>query len=319
MAADVRDFLTLPGDKIIAKHAEPLDGPGEFALAGKDGRRVGELLRAAERRGREAFARLTEQAVRRLLADPQPATAPVLFSDEELNELKRVIAATTSTADLLGRARVQRLAANAREQESVGRFAEPDFDAFSVFDDSPDVDSPEAAVDWFRTRVNTLDLHPERYAPRAYRQAAIVATAADEVLLQRIKDVIAKKLATGQGGPADVQELLDAAGVSTRNPNYADAVVRTSLTTSYMEGQAAELSTPTMQDMFPCWVWHTIVDGRERDTHRSRDGKYYPSTARFTDVRGHSPEETINCRCSCSPVSRAEWERLQRQGVRLEG
>jgi SPP1 gp7 family putative phage head morphogenesis protein len=132
----------------------------------------------------------------------------------------------------------------------------------------------------------------------------VVATAADEVLLQKVKDAILRRLATGQGGAADVQDILDQAGVSTRNPYYSDAVTRTALTNAYAEGQDAEMATPALQELFPAWEYHAIKDGRERPHHGDRDGRLFPAGVRFTDVRGHDPDDTINCRCGHSPVSK---------------
>ena len=289
--------------------AEPLDGPDEFALAGSAGKRVGQLLRSAERHGRQVFYRLTERAVMRLLKDSDPLTAPVLFSDEELSQLRDSMATVMTSADLLGRSRVRRMADIVQRGHTA--FAEDD--PFSVFDDEIEAVRPEAAVDWFRARVPSLSIAADRYAPRVYRQASMIATAADESLLGRIKRAILDRLETGRGGTMVVQDILDAAGVTPRNPQYADMVTRTNLTTAYAEGQDAEMSTPDMQELFPAWEYHAIIDGRERPHHGARDGRLYPSSVRFLDVRGRDVSDAASCRCGHSPVSK-----FMLQGRRIE-
>lgn len=103
----------------------------EVALAGRDGARAAQLLARAKADGRAVLQRLAGRAVARLLADPDPASAPVLFSDDELRELAGSLSATTATADLLGRARMLRLAAHARE--TAEHFAEAAFAEYEAF------------------------------------------------------------------------------------------------------------------------------------------------------------------------------------------
>lgn len=232
----------------------------------------------------------------------------MLFSDDELAELAAGYARVTAAGDLLGRARVLARAARERKRWAGERFAEDEEDDFAAFaDEELPLAAPPEAVDYFRRLVPALGVDAARYAPRLDRHAFTLAVASDEALLNKVKAVLRARL-EGPGGAADtaglVREILDGAGVSPRNPQYADMVVRTNLMDSYSQGQTAELQTPEMMDLFPAWEYHAIRDGRERPHHGARDGKLYPNTAAFADVRGTGPADVCNCRCSHSPVSK---------------
>lgn len=287
----------------------------EVALAGKDGRRAAELLRSAKDSGRSVLSRLAETAVGRMLKDSNPLTVPVLFTDAELKELADSLSATTAAADLLGRSRVHRMADHARAA-AVKRFAEPPspFAVFDLTDPIPAV-APGEAIDYFRRLVPSLDLDPLRYGPRLDRHAFTLAAATDEALLGKVKGIIQKKLETGAGGTADVQDVLDQAGVSSRNPQYAEMVTRTNVLDSYNQGQTAELQRPEMIDTFPVWAYLGIRDGRQGADHEPKFDKYYPSTAAFADVRG---PRIFNCRCTQSGISKWEWAELQKAGAAAE-
>jgi len=164
---------------------------------------------------------------------------------------------------------------------------------------------PRAAVDYFRGLVPSLGASPVRYGPRLDRYAFTLAAAADQTVLQRVQTAILNALQ--QGGDAgasavpDVQAILDAAGVSGRNPQYAEMVVRTNLNDAYNQGAEAELGEGDMRERFPVWQYLGILDDRTGDDHRPKIGRYYPSTATFQEVRGN---RVYNCRCSFAPVSR---------------
>lgn len=118
------DLLYTEDDGWFDPFAEPLPGDGEVALAGRDGDRAGQLLAGSCRAGRDTLARLTEQAVRRLLADDDWGSHLTLFTDEELTELRNSISAVRVNGDLLGRSRVRRLAEMGRGEPVAVSFAE---------------------------------------------------------------------------------------------------------------------------------------------------------------------------------------------------
>lgn len=261
----------------------------------------------------------------RLLADPNRATATTLFDDAELNDLRDSLASTLSAGDLLGRARVRRLAELASDRQD---FAEGGpFDAFA--DPVPSL-LPRAAIDYFTRLVPSLSVDPMRFGPLMERHAFTMAHAADQVILGRVQSAITAMLAgqpdaipgtvdttkeTPERGGEAVERILREAGVSPANPQYGEMVYRTNVMDAYNSGVHAELATPDMQEMFPAWEYLGIQDGREGDDHRPKFGKYYPTSASFAEVRGDRP---FNCRCSSRPVTKFEWKRLQDRGAKLE-
>lgn len=161
--------------------------------------------------------------------------------------------------------------------------------------------APTAAVDYFRGLVPALGASPVRYGPRLDRYAFTLAAAADQSVLQRVQTAILRELERGDRATPSVQAILDAAGLSPTNPQYAEMVVRTNLNDAYNQGAEAELGEGDMRERFPVWQYLGILDDRTGDDHRPKIGRYYPSTATFQEVRGN---RVYNCRCSFAPVSR---------------
>lgn len=190
------------------------------------------------------------------------------------------------------------------------RFAEPTDDPFHQFADPPPVQRPRDALDYFRSLVPSLDGDPLRYGPLLDRHAFTLAHATDQALLEKVKRAIFAELARGENATPTVQQLLDAAGVSARNPQYAEMITRTNVMDAFNQGTQAELADPAMQEFFPAWRYDGILDTRTGDDHRPKIGKHYPSTATFSEVRG---PRVWNCRCSPTPVSK--WEM---KGIRVE-
>lgn len=290
----------------------------EIALAGKDGKRAAELMGKSQKLGRDVLARVTEQAVARLLADADPLDNTVLFTDEELKEIADSLAATTAAADLLGRSRVRRMAVQA-DEGAAEKFAEGTGpDPFDVFAEPPEALPPADAVDYFRRLVPSINLSPERYAPLLGRQAFTLAVAADQSLLNRVKMIILDQIEAGRRpqAVADIQDELDAAGVTPRNPQYAEMVYRTNMNDAYMQGFSAEMADPDVQRTFPVWQYLGIRDGRQGEDHEPHFDRYYNASQPFAEVRG---PRVFNCRCSAAPVTKFQWAELQAKGVRAEG
>lgn len=93
---------------------------GDVALAGPDGAKARDLLRASQDRLTAKLNDVTAAAVKRLLAKPTAALrATRLFDHGELADLADALHQTLGTADLLGRARVR-----LRQQQVEGQFAD---------------------------------------------------------------------------------------------------------------------------------------------------------------------------------------------------
>ena len=101
------------GKSPLSQFAEPGNPPppanDEVALAGSDGQKAARLLAQAQYRGSLILQSLSRRAVKRLAALPpaQRSTVKHLFDADELTVLADSLAATTATANLLGRARVR--------------------------------------------------------------------------------------------------------------------------------------------------------------------------------------------------------------------
>jgi len=455
----------------VAKFAEP-SAASEVAIAGRDGQRAADLLAASKRAGTDLLASLTERAVRRLLAMPNPQAAPVLFDDDELKQLQASLAGTIATADLLGRSRVRQFAARhveAEKAKSLASFTEPpnsadflplladalsatpsqhgdarligrvfeavkaklpdltraefdrqliaahrsgvitlsridmpqgidpadirqsqvnhlnaefhliepgrrvgwrtgvpavpaatppmpvspapptagttpteppatglpaslpgrlgpDDDPFAPFPEPIPFQQPKEAVEYFNRLIPSIGTDPYRYGALLERHAFTLAAAADQALLDKVKQAIVKKVqgvvadrlsgaATLGTATADIQDILDAAGVAPANPQYSEMIFRTNMMDAYNAGQTAEMAKPEMQEFFPVWRYEGILDSRTGDDHRPKIDKYFPSTAVFADVRG---PRVWNCRCGHTPLYRTEWAELQAKGARVE-
>lgn len=303
----------------------------EVAIAGPDGARAANLLATAKARGTDVLTTITEKAVRRLLSLAQAGTipaVPVLFDDDELKELQAAFQATIATADLLGRSRVRQFMARKEKRGEAGapeKFAEPrEFpddpsdDPFHIFPDSVPFQRPEEAVDYFRTLVPRLGTDPYRYGALLERHAFTLAVAVDQTMLEKVKKIVADRLEGQAGAPfgtavADIQDVLDAAGVSPANPQTAEMIFRTNMLDAMNNGQMSELQA--MPESFPVWRYDGIRDGRQGEDHEPKFDKYYPVSAAFHDVRG---PRIFNCRCCPTGIYRTDWADLQAKGARLE-
>lgn len=288
---------------------------GDVALAGADGRLAAELLRNAVRQGTAVLAAATAAAVARLKRQGVDAAraATAIYSDAERRQIADALAATNATAELLGGVRVRdRLAA---VREGVSLHAE-DATPYRSFADGAAVPlyEPLQALSYFRGLVPSLAADdPARFGLRHERAAFTLAAATDLQVLAKVQRAIADAVAAGTPrGDIAVADVLDAAGVSRRNPGYSEMVFRTNAMDSYNAGATRELQAPDVVDEFPAWLYLGIKDGRQGRDHERHFGRYFPSRVPFALVRG---PRVFNCRCTSAPVHRTEWEALKRRGV----
>jgi hypothetical protein len=190
----------------------------DVAAAGHDGAQAEKLLHAAVRDGGTKLAEVARSAVARLLADPEKARkAKRLFDDTERQALAGTLAAVGATGELLGRSRIRRRA----NQVSARTFADGKPRRFSdeptdlrVFAEPIRVLPPEEALSYFKSLVPGIT-DDKQFNDRHERQAFTLAGQTDEVLLGKVQDAIAERLATGAAvgtAPAEIEAILDAAG-----------------------------------------------------------------------------------------------------------
>ena len=207
---------------------------------------------------------------------------------------------------------------NREERQNLAAFSEPLFD---IFEDSPLRPlSPEKAVEYFKGLIPMLGTNPHRFGVDQRRRAFTLAAATDEVVLDRVQGAIQGMLETGKDvgrGHVVVQDILDAAGVSTRSPQYSEMVVRTNLVDSYNVGADEERQDPDVADTFPVWRYVGILDGRQRPEHEIHFDSYYPNAVSFAAVRDSVKLSPWHCRCGQIPIDKWAWAKLQEQGASI--
>lgn len=296
---------------------------GDFSLPGPSGKKVAELLRDSVTHGRDVLAETVASATRRMLAKGRLGLITAnaaLFTGDETRRIEQAIGAASTAAELLGRVRVQRYSDLidhwGRDAYSMGPLEQ-----FSAF---PQFTTLQNALHYFRNLTPKLGIDPERYGAMQERHAFHMAVATEQTLLDRVKASILDYLGTNwweghpEGSPTGedvVKHVLDAAGVSPANPQYAEMCFRTNVLDSFHTGMDRQLASPQMQDRFPVWQYLGIDDIRAGDDHRPKFDKYYPSSASFAEVRGDRP---YSCRCSKYPLTAEQWAALQSQGAVLE-
>lgn len=286
-------------------------GPVTSQVAGphQDFDSAEELLKAAQARGFKVLRKIAKQAVGRQVDRPTQE----LFTEAEREQFARAITSVNVTANLLGRYRVRQL--KRRADSGVARFAEqPVLQFAEPLGPMP----PAKALAFFRSLAPDLEL-PAAFADFLGRQAFQLAVTSEQSLLSRVHQIIEDSLRTGQvelrNPVARIESVLDQAGISPRNPQYAEMVFRTNAMQAYNEGTTQELQQPDVRDTFPVWQYMGIRDGRQGKDHEPKFGKFYPNGVSFHQVRG---ERVFNCRCTSRPVSKWEWARLRQGGAKVE-
>lgn len=284
---------------------------GDTAVSGREGIKAEELLKSAKDRAVKTLSQITRAAVLRLLADPRWLTsARSLYSPAERQQLTELLAATSATANLLGRARIR-----GRVNKDLMEFSE----VWLKFAEEPPLQpmAPEAAVTYFKGLEPGLS-PPERFGQDQRRKAFTLASVTEQSILEKVKGVILDGIQSGESTTALAQkvgQVLQAAGVHPKNPQYAELVVRTNLMDAYQTGQMQEMQSPDMKDFFPVWRYDGVNDERASEDHKRHFGKFYPNGVAFATVRG---KRVWNCRCQPTPVNQFDWEDLQARGARVE-
>lgn len=287
--------------------AEPTEEPKppepKIALAGEDGQAAIHLVKSAMDAGKAVLESITRDAIERKL---NHHTGP-LFNEDETKRLADALASTNATAELLGRYRIRE---RMKTQDQGKRFA-----ALTPGSSPPLVKPipPDAALKYFRELMPSLAPIPG-FDERCHRTAFTLALHTGSVMLKSVQDAITTALAEGKRGTGTVTEILNLAGVSPSNPQYADMVFRTNAVDALNAGFDDERQADDVIEEFPAWEYLGIEDGREGDDHRPKFGNYYPASVTFAQARGKRP---FNCRCGSRAINRREWARLVANGAKF--
>jgi hypothetical protein len=180
---------------------------------------------------------------------------------------------------------------------------------------------PEAALTYFASLVPRLGVDPGRFGPDQRRRAFTLAVATDRELLDRVHAAVLEGLAGGTGVPTgenSVEKILDAAGVTPANPQYAEMVFRTNAMDAYNQGADDERRAPDVVATLPVWQYlHSGNTTNPRPRHRALDGKYFPASVPFNAVRGSGIADLANCGCTQLVIDRWAWARLRAAGARI--
>lgn len=282
---------------------EPKTPEPKIAIAGEDGQAAIHLVKAAMDKGKSVLESITRDAIERKL---NHHTGP-LFNEDEIKQLADALASTMATAELLGRYRIRE---RQKTMDQGRRFA-----ALSPDSGPPLVKPlpPEAALKYFRELMPSLSVQPG-FNERWQRTSFTLALHTGEVMLRSVQDAITKALTEGKRGTGDVTAILNQAGVSPTNQQYADMVFRTNAVDALNAGYDSERQADDVIEEFPAWEYLGIEDGREGDDHRPKFGNYYPASVTFAQARGKRP---FNCRCGSRAINRREWARLVASGAKF--
>ena len=163
---------------------------------------------------------------------------------------------------------------------------------------------------------------PGRFGQAMEREAFTLAATTDQMVLEKVKAAITSVLETGnevRATPRKINRILDEAGVTPKNPQYAEMVMRTNMKESYNVGADQERMDPDVVETFPVWRYIGIHDGRERDRHRAHFDRYFPADVSFAEVRDSiaGKFDGYNCRCDQVPIDKWEWAKLVAAGARI--
>jgi hypothetical protein len=116
-----------------------------------------------------------------------------------------------------------------------------------------------------------------------------------------------------------IERLLLAVGLAPQSQEaYLPMVVRTGVMDAVNDGQWDQFREEELAPAFPVWQYHAVIRPTSRPWHAIRNGRYWPSTTTFREVRGYGPVNVCNCLCNWSPVSQDRWEILRRYGSQVE-
>jgi hypothetical protein len=289
----------------------------------------------------KVLQKITRPAVERLLEGEAPTGT--LYDEDEEAELAEALASCYGTAHLFGQATVRLREQRLLERRGVKAFADrptlplsdEDLNYVATFGDVPLPPlKPDAALKYFLDLVPSLDVDVERWGDFLERRSFTLAYNTGELMLQKVQDTIARfALNLGGVGPngepvneavgrgktgiaGRINEILEAAGVTPKNPQYAEMVARTNIMDGLNTG--AQREQYAVRDTFPAYKYSAITrDGRARPSHAAKNGLIISVEIPFTEARGTDIKDVANCRCVPIPVDKWELDEYLKGGGRL--
>lgn len=178
--------------------------------------------------------------------------------------------------------------------------------------------APIQAFSFFRSLLPRLGVDPLRWGANLRRRAFTLAVATGQEMLTRVQKILSDRLASGErisAAPLEVEKTLDMMGAGPMPEGYGETVVRTNMMDAFNEGMQHELNQ--VKDTFPVYMYSNPDDSRSRPWHAEKNGKYYPSSVPFAEVRGTDAADVCNCRCVSIPQDRFTWAEKKAGGARI--
>lgn len=200
-------------------------------------------------------------------------------------------------ADLLGRYHIRLEAVNAGWQ--------PPPEPLEFSEIATEAMTPEAAIEFFRTKTTMIKMPDFVQLAEKYRQRAFTIAWVEEIeLLEASKGLLESFLADDRGLEAfrgELGAMFDRAGVTRLADWHMETVYRTNMQTAYNAGRWDDLMDPEMIEFFPLIEYHAVLDDRTRPTHGAMHGTRLPRDDPWWEVNW--PPNGFSCRCGATPIS----------------
>jgi len=132
----------------------------------------------------------------------------------------------------------------------------------------------------------------------ARTQAFTVAGAASKRVVDTVKRELVRQVAKGaelRDFRKAVNERLESAGWTPRNPSHVETVFRTGAMSAYNGGRYQQQTQPQVLALRPLWQWISVADSRSRVTHKGAHRKVLRADDPWW--RRAYPPSGFNCRC----------------------
>lgn len=134
-----------------------------------------------------------------------------------------------------------------------------------------------------------------------------LAGAADQRLIQKIRDALAEIIASG-GTEAEFEaaalKLTSDAGVADISAFTLDTAFQTAMQNAYSLGRYEQMSSAAVKQVLPIWQYWTVGDDRVRLEHRVLHG--FAAHAEDPVWMKIYPPNGFNCRCAVVPILASE-------------
>lgn len=261
-------------------------------------------VKSPEQETREFYDRATSQFTDAVLDVARSKLMRLPDRDAQENavaHLGEVICATQSLADMMGRRRVL-LECDARKSRyGIPRPATYDTLVSPIV---PRVDYMQAIHDLVTRDARLANSAAEVSQIYNTSHGFALAKSSDEVVTERVRDLVFEFLKTGKPTPS-VEQGIAQLGNWARS--YGEVVFRTNVSTAYAAGRVEMAEDPEVSDFVVGLRRFSARDVDTRPNHLASDGITAPS--RHPIWSDHGVPGGYNCRCGYDIVDKLQAER----------